>query len=344
MADRPGGVTIRRPRLGLGERVRRAVGAGVVDGFFGGSARSFRALPLARPSMHGVRVERDLAYGPGGRDHLLDLYRPARTSQATLPVVFYIHGGGFRILSKDSHWLFGLAYARRGFLVVNVNYRLAPRHPFPAAVEDVFLAWQWLLDSADRLGADLSRVVVAGESAGANLAAVLALSASYRRDEPFARRVFDAGVTPKAVVAACGLFDVSRVERFSHLVSFHRDRLEEVTDAYLDGVRLDDARTLELADPLTVFERGDRPQRPLPSFFLPCGTWDALLDDTRRLHAALLALGARARKEEYARGPHAFHAFVFTPAARRCWRDTFAFLEAEGLCRRAEPSGLLKFL
>lgn len=337
MAEGNGGLTIRRPQLGLRDRLRRAVGAKVVDGFFGGAARSFGALPLSNPSLHGVRVERDVSYGPAGRDHLLDLYRPARAGRAPLPVVFYIHGGGFRILSKDSHWLFGLAYARRGFLVVNANYRLAPRHRFPAAVEDVFLAWQWLLASAERLGADLSKVVVAGESAGANLAAVLALAASYRRDEPFARRVFDAGVAPRAVVAACGLFDVSNVERFAHLGPLHRDRLEEVTDAYLDGVRLDDARTLELADPLTVFERGDRPHRPLPPFFLPCGTWDALLDDTRRLHSALRALGVRSREEEYARGPHAFHAFVFTPAARRCWRDTFGFLEAEGLCAPGAP-------
>ncbi len=338
-------VAIDRPALPLGARVRRRLGAAVTDGFFAGAAKGAKLLPIAHPRLHGVEVERDLPYRRTGREqHTLDLYRP-RGARGPLPVVLYIHGGGFRILSKDSHWVFGLAYARRGFLVVNVNYHLAPQHRFPAAVEDIAAAWLWLLENAQRLGADLSRVTVAGESAGANLSTVLAMAACYRRDEPYARAVYDAGVVPKAVVAACGLYDVSRPERFSHLRPFWRDRIEEVTDAYLHGVRLDDARTLELADPLTVFERGDRPERPLPPFFLPCGTWDVLLDDTRRLHAALSALGVKGvHKGEYKRGPHAFHAFVLTPEARQCWRDTFAFLHLHGAWDGRAPSGLLSFL
>ena len=50
--------------------------------------------------------------------------------------MLYVHGGGFRILSKDTHWIMGLAFARRGFLVFNIGYRLAPKHPFPAAIAD----------------------------------------------------------------------------------------------------------------------------------------------------------------------------------------------------------------
>jgi acetyl esterase len=64
--------------------------------------------------------------------------------------------------------------------------------------------------------------------------------------------------------------------------------------------------------------------------FLPCGTWDVLLDDSRRLHAALQRLGStRSKLTEYPRGPHAFHALMVTPSAWRCWRDTFAFLDAQ---------------
>lgn len=321
---------IERPRLGLRERVRRGLGAAVTDGFFWGAARGIGALPIARPGAHRVRVERDVPYRRTGRvEHTLDVYRPIDT-QGPLPVVFYIHGGGFRFLSKDTHWVFGLAYARRGYLVVNVNYHLAPAHPFPAAVMDVSAAWQWLATHAERLGADLSRVVVAGESAGANLSTVLTLMTTYQRHEPYARDAFATGVVPKAVVAACGLYDVSRPERFAHKGAYLRDRLEEVTDAYLHGVKLRDRRTLDLADPVVALERDEAPARPLPAFFLPCGTWDVLLGDSLRLHTALLRRGAESSEvREYPRGPHAFHAFVVTPQARACWKDTFAFLDRQ---------------
>lgn len=316
-----------RPALQGWDKVRREVGAAVVDNFFAFSSHSGRVLPIAHPRLHGVTVERDVPYADTGHPaHRLDVWRPLG-KPGPLPVVFYVHGGGFRILSKDSHWLFGLLYARRGYLVVNVDYRLAPDAPFPAAVEDVALAWRWLAENAARLGADLSRVVVAGESAGANLVASLTLMATTRRDEPHAKQVFDLGLVPKAVVGACGLYEVSRPERFSHLPTFFRDRLEEVTDAYLRGVRLGSAAELELADPVVGIERALAFERPLPPFFLPCGTWDQLLVDTHRMHEALVRAGSsQSELKEYPRGPHAFHAFVFLPEARRCWRDTFAFL------------------
>ena len=82
----------------------------------------------------------------------------------------------------------------------------------------------------------------------------------------------------------------------------------------------------DLADPLLVFERGDRPQRPLPPFFAPVGTLDPIIDDTRRLAAALPKVGATCEARYYELGTHAFHAFLFWSLARRCWRDTFEFL------------------
>jgi acetyl esterase len=321
-------IVIERPRLTLRERVRRALGAAVTDGFFKGAAKGAKLLPIARPGVHGVEVVRDVPYRRSGRaEHTLDVYRPVN-APGPLPIVFYIHGGGFRILSKDTHWVFGLAYARRGYLVVNINYHLAPAHPFPAAVTDVSAAWQWLVANAARLGGDCTRVVVAGESAGANLATVLTVMTAYERPESYARDAFATQVVPRAVVAACGLYDVSHTERFSGKSAYLRDRIEEVADAYLHGVKLRDRRTLELADPVVALEREETPARPLPPFFLPCGTWDPLLHDSHRLHAALVKRGSTGSVvREYRRGPHAFHAFVVTPQARACWKDTFAFLD-----------------
>lgn len=316
-----------RPPLGLGARLRRRLGAAVTDGFFLGAARGAGLLPVASPRFHKIGVQKNLPYRRTGRSaHTLDVYRPLN-AEGPLPIVLYVHGGGFRFMSKDTHWLFGLIYARRGYLVVNVNYHLAPEHPFPGAVEDVSAAWQWLVENAGRLGGDLSRVVVAGESAGANLAASLTLMTHQHRDESYARDAFGTGVTPKAVVAACGLFEVSNPERFAAHPTFLRDRIEEVTDAYLHGVTLRDRRTLDLADPLVAFEGLEKLDRPLPPFFLPCGTWDLLVGDTQRMVKALHRLGStNSEAREYPRGPHAFHAFVVTPQAQRCWKDTFSFL------------------
>jgi acetyl esterase len=316
-------------RASLGERLRRRAGAALVDGFFRGASRLGRLHPHARPERHGVVLERDVEYLPGGQpEHRLDVYRPAQAGNGPLPLVLYVHGGGFRILSKDTHWVMGLAYARRGYLVLNASYRLAPKHPYPAAVEDVAAAYVWAVENAARLGGDPARLIVAGESAGANLVTSLAVMACYERPEPWARRVFRAGVVPRAVVAACGLFQVSEPRRFRRrfpqLAPFVEDRIVEVSEAYLGRTR---AESLDLADPLLLFERGERPLRPLPPFFVPCGTRDPLLDDTRRLEAALQKLGVTCEARYYEGEMHAFHALVFREPARRCWGHTYAFLD-----------------
>ena len=246
-------------------------------------------------------------------------------------MVLYVHGGGFRILSKETHWLMGLYFARRGYVVFNISYRLAPKHPFPAALEDSADALAWVVRNAERYGGDAKRLVLAGESAGANLVTALTLACCYERDEPYAKRVYELGVRPRATLPACGIFQVSDVERFRrrrpNLSPFLMDRLEEVSHAYLGRDHGVHGRALDLADPLCFLERGAQPVRPLPPFFLPVGTKDPLLDDTRRLTRALEALGVEADTRFYEGEIHAFHALVFRPAARQCWKDTFEFLD-----------------
>lgn len=318
-----------RPPLRLHERVRRRIGAALTDGFFKGAATGSRYLPIAQPRFHGVEVLRDLPYTVSNEHHhLLDIWRPTKR-EGKLPVVLYLHGGGFRFLSKDSHWVFGLVFARKGFLVANINYRLAPEHPFPAAIEDACAAYKWVVENCERLGGDPNRIILAGESAGANLSTSVALSTSYARPEAFAREVFELGVQPKAVVPACGLFQVSDPERFGLKSKYFWDRIAEVTDAYLHGVETPEEHSLDLADPVVALEKGLPPQRPLPPFFIPAGGWDVIADDGPRLAEALRKLGAHAESKIYPRGFHAFHAFVLTPSALRCWRDTFAFIDRQ---------------
>jgi acetyl esterase len=325
-------------------RLRGRAGSFLVDNAFRSAARIGLLHPHARPARHGVEMLRDIPYSDSGHDdHLLDVYRP--TSPGPHPVVFYVHGGGFRILSKDTHWIMALAFARRGYVVFSINYRLAPKHRYPAAIADACAAYTWLATHAQRWGGDLSRLVIAGESAGANLVTSLALAASYRRDEPWARAVYDTNVVPRVCIPACGLLQVSDTDRFARrrkLSSFLGDRIEEVSRAYLGPERT--ARTghpeLDLADPLVFLERGVPPDRPLPAFFTFVGTKDPLLDDTRRLGRALTRLAVPHRVEYYPGEIHAFHAMVWRHHARRCWAHTYEFLDQHlGPVRAARRAG-----
>lgn len=118
------------------------------------------------------RLENRTITGPGGA---LDL-RIFWPSDATdLPICVYLHGGGFVIGDLDSHDPLCRCLANRsGAIVVSVDYRLAPEHCYPAAVEDSSAALEWVAANASALGGDPTRLAVAGDSAGGNLAAVAA--------------------------------------------------------------------------------------------------------------------------------------------------------------------------
>jgi acetyl esterase len=112
-------------------------------------------------------------------DITLRIYRPATDS--ALPILVYAHGGGFVFCDLDSHdeLCRNLANCIPA-VVVSVDYRLAPEHQWPTAADDVYAAAQWAARNAEALGADVSRIVIGGDSAGGNLAAVAALMARDR--------------------------------------------------------------------------------------------------------------------------------------------------------------------
>ncbi len=281
------------------------------------------ATPMAKPRRHGLRREDDVAYGPLP-EHLLDVYVPA--GDGPHPVAIYIHGGGFRALSKRTHWIMGLALARRGYLTFQIDYRLGPTHRYPAAAEDVCLATRWVLDHAEEYGGDLSRLVVAGESAGGNLCSVVAVASSMSRPEPWAQALFEHPVRPKVVAPFCGMLQVSDPSRFSRrkrLPWYLQDIIDAAASSYLPQ-----QGCYALADPLRVIEDVDGPCKPWPSFFVPCGTADPLLDDSRRLHSALSRHGADVEIRYYPGEVHAFHGFIWRRQARACWKDFFDFAEA----------------
>lgn len=304
--------------------MERTIVTRLIEGAFRGASALARVAPSGSALIRGLEVGTDLPYGTGPCQRF-DLWRDPSAGPGLLPVLMYIHGGGFSILSKDTHWMFAASFARRGFLVVSVDYRLAPEHPYPAALQDVCAAWSYVHANIAAFGGDPSRVVLAGESAGANLALALTIAACFHRSEPFARSVFELGVVPQAVLPACGFLEVSRPERYLARPGLHpvvRGRIATICRYYLPGA----AAGADLASPLCVLEGEDAPERPLPPIFAVCGTADPVLDDTVRLGAALERRGVPGGVSLHEGGVHAFHAATGSRLGAQAWAATDRFL------------------
>lgn len=323
------------PSLTLRQRIRlrkSALRSAAVDRAVHAFARIRYALPDARPSRFDVEVVKDVVYGPTNhKDHRLDVYLPVRT-RGPLPIVMYVHGGGFSMLSKETHFVMAMQFARRGYLVFNINYRQGLKWPYPAPLEDAAAALLWVHAHASEYGGDTSRVVLAGESAGGNLVTALALAVASRRPEPFAARVFDAGVGLRATISTYPYVDLASARaHFENpkLASWLKELLFDATCSYLGGETFyGHGAHAPLASPLTILESGEfRPERPLAPFFLSCGTRDPLFRDSKRLKAALDRLGVAAELFVAPGEIHGFDAMVWRPAARSKWRHAHAFLE-----------------
>ncbi|HEY3700263.1 MAG TPA: alpha/beta hydrolase [Spongiibacteraceae bacterium] len=129
----------------------------------------------------GLRIEDKLIAGPEGAPQVpVRIYAPAQRN-GNLPALLYMHGGGYIVGSIDTeHTLTVMLTRELGVAVVSVDYRLAPENPYPAAVDDCYAALLWLHAHAGEQGVDTARIAVIGQSAGAGLAAAIALMARDR--------------------------------------------------------------------------------------------------------------------------------------------------------------------
>ncbi len=167
--------------------------------------------PLSKPVEFPGRIEdRELPGAPGG-SLPVRIYTPEAAAAASHPVVVYFHGGGFVVGNPDyTDAVTRILAMRTPAVVVSVDYRLAPEHPLPAAPDDCEFAVNWCFENAEALGARPGPVVVAGDSAGGNLSAVVS-----QRDVAAGR----GRIGLQALIYPCT--DLSRTDRGSH-VAFRR--------------------------------------------------------------------------------------------------------------------------
>jgi acetyl esterase/lipase len=271
---------------------------------------NFEALFASLGPGEEVEEVQDLAIPVAGATIPARAYRPR--GAGALPVVAYYHGGGWLLGSIEAYDIVCRALASSsGAIVVSVGYRLAPEHRFPTAVEDAYNATRWIAENAGDLGGDRHRIAVAGDSAGGNLAAVVALQA---RDLTRPRLAFQLLVYP---VTTCDLdvgFDMAYEGYF-----LYRDELQWHQDNYLASPGL--AADWHVS-PLQATDHAG-----LPPAFVVTAECDPLHRQGELYAEKLRAAGVAVEQREYPGMIHGFFGLdmVFAQAAE-AMRDAGAAL------------------
>lgn len=254
-----------------------------------------RKVELARGKLADLTFESKGFYGPS-EAHGFEVVR-RRDSVGARPSLLYLHGGGFQQMSRHTHWWIAAKLARAGFCVFNCDYRLAPRHPYPSAPDDARRAYRYVMDHAHEFGGDSRRIVVAGDSAGANLALGLACDASL-------------SLAPAGVALFSGFLQVSGANRLWDGLELPRIVRARIRSIPRDYARIEPdvlPRVPDLTlDPLLWLQAHPEALVELPPIYASCGTADPVLGDTLRLRALLSGFGERHRFELFEGEPHVF--------------------------------------
>ena len=264
------------------------------------------------PLPEGVTECRNISYGHYGADSLLDVYYPKGTTQP-LPTIVHIHGGGYVYGSKEIYRRYGMDMARRGFAFVNFNYRLAPKWKFPTPLADTNAVLEWVVQNAHRYHLDPDRIILAGDSAGAQLTSQYAAIYS----NPVYAALFQLKLPKiriRAVGLYCGMYNMS-------------ERASEPRK----GLQLDYlGKHLSPEDPR--FRVLESIRENYPPAFIMTGVYDFLRENAEPMCRFLNEKGVPAQWKCYGAEDneaigHVFHINICLPEAIQCNDDAAAFFK-----------------
>jgi acetyl esterase/lipase len=238
----------------------------------------------------------DIAYGPGGRDNLLDIWRrPDIQKGGRAPVLVQIPGGGWVINGKrgQAYPLMG-RMVELGWICVSIDYSKSPSKAWPAHIIDVKRALAWVRDNIADYGGDPDFIAVTGGSAGAHLAALAALTANDKQLQPG----FEAAdTTIQAAAPYYGVYDLTDVEKM------HEMMLPFLEHFVMQAHYADDPALFESASPISHVHR------EAPPFFVLHGENDSVIPSVQAQAFCTALREAGAPIACYAELPNAHHAF-----------------------------------
>ena len=275
-----------------------------------GASRGDKKRDSLIPLPLGITECRNISYGSHGKWNLLDVYYPNGTTEP-LPTIVSIHGGGYVYGTKEIYRRYGMDMARRGFAFVNFNYRLAPKWKFPTPLWDTNAVMDWICKNATRYHLDPDRIILVGDSAGAQLASQYpAIATNPEYAQLFHMTVPEIRI--RALGLNCGMYDMveqaNAPRKGIHLDYLGRD------------ITADDPR-LQVANAICS---------DYPAAFITTACHDFLRPHAEPMYNFLVAKGIKARwqcygSEEDKQIAHVFHVNIPLPEAIRCNDDSAAF-------------------
>ena len=277
-----------------------------------GAGKSDAKRDAAIPLPEGIVSHLDISYGPEGSWNLLDVYYPEGTSEK-LPTIVSIHGGGYVYGSKEIYRRYGMDMAKRGFAFVNFNYRLAPKWKFPTPLLDTNAVMEWICENAEKYHLDPQRIIVVGDSAGAQLTSQYA--AIYAN--PDYAVCFPMKLPPiriRCVGLFCGMYDM-KARASEKRKGIHLDYL---------------GRKLPGSDPRFAVLENIGPN--YPPAFIATACHDFLRDAAEPMYNFLRERNIDAQwhcygTEEAKHVGHVFHVNILLPEAKQCNDDAAAFFK-----------------
>lgn len=232
--------------------------------------------------------------------------------QVGLPILFYVHGGGWTLFSVDTHDRLMREYAARaGIAVIGIDYSLAPESRFPVALDEIVSTLDWVEQAGEELGLDTARMVIGGDSAGANLSVAACLR----------RRM--AGAVPLAgMLLNYGAFDPRRSESYSAFSGPEYTLEADEMDAFWSNYVADPK---QLSDPLVAPANADL--HDLPPAFLAIAECDVLVNSNVAFARQLRNAGVATEAVIYAGATHSFlEAVSISGLAERAFDDQARWL------------------